>query len=166
MRQIKTLLFVTSVALTLLAGCASQPPVLSDEARRVVMQADIGTTSGRAARIASEQVGIRYKYGGATPNTGFDCSGLVQFAYQQAGQSVPRTSAAQYSASTRISLDEARPGDLLFFARWRKVNHVGIYIGDGMFVHAPSGGKHVTVGKMSNPYYQKHFVSAGRMNQD
>ena len=76
---------------------------------------------------------------------------------------MPRTSKAQFNAARPINLDQARPGDLLFFASRRKVDHVAVYIGNGSFVHAPSRGKHVTVGSMSNSYYREHFVGAGRL---
>ena len=79
---------------------------------------------------------------------------------------MPRTSKEQYKAASPIRLKEARPGDLLFFARRWKVDHVAVYVGDDQFVHAPSKGKHVTVGTLSNPYYKKHFVGAGRLEQN
>lgn len=154
------LLTLTILAL-LLAGCSSPKPLTGVPVPQVV-NADLATPAGRAAHIAAEQVGMPYQYGGATP-AGFDCSGLVMYSYQQAGRSVPRTSKAQFSAASPIELNEARPGDLVFFSSRRKVDHVGVYIGNGRFVHAPSRGKHVTVGSMSNSYYREHFVGAGRL---
>lgn len=107
-------------------------------------------------------VGVRYRWGGKSPQ-GFDCSGLVYYSYQDAGISGPRTVTEQRKASTPIRLDEARPGDLLFFRiRW-KVSHVGIHTGNGQFVHAPSTGKRVAVTNVNNEYYRKHLVSVGRL---
>jgi cell wall-associated NlpC family hydrolase len=145
----------------LLSGCASQTPV-TGAAELPRINADVSTASGRAAIIAAEQLGTPYRYGGGTPK-GFDCSGLVYYSYQRAGRRVPRTSAAQFSAATRIGLKDARPGDLLFFASRKSVDHVALYVGDNKFVHAPSSGKTVTVGSMSEPYYREHFVAAGRL---
>ena len=114
-----------------------------------------------AASTASKMVGTPYRYGGKTPD-GFDCSGLVYYAYGSAGVSVPRTSRAQLEASTPIRLDEAEPGELLFFRRRRAVSHVGVYLGGDRFVHAPSTGKSVSIENLDDPYYQAHFVRAGR----
>ncbi len=113
------------------------------------------------ADIAQQMIGAPYRYGGRAPD-GFDCSGLVYFSYQQAGISVPRSSKEQLKATAPIDLDEARPGDLLFFRNVSKVSHVAIYLGGGRFVHAPSTGKQVSVASMDNAYYRDHFVRAGR----
>jgi cell wall-associated NlpC family hydrolase len=107
-------------------------------------------------------VGVPYRYGGFTPK-GFDCSGLVYYSYQKAGLTVPRTSAEQFKTANPVDLDDVRPGDLLFFARRRSVDHVAIYLGNNQFVHAPSTGKRVSVTRMSDPYYRDHFVAAGRL---
>jgi cell wall-associated NlpC family hydrolase len=150
------------IVLLQLAGCASQTGVVSDSVDRLTINADVSTVSGRAATIAAQQLGIPYRYGGSTPN-GFDCSGLVYYSYQQAGLATPRTSAAQFSAARPIELREARPGDLLFFATQKSVTHVGIYVGDNTFVHAPSSGKTVSVARITDAYYRDHFVAAGRL---
>ncbi len=121
----------------------------------------IGTVHSDVAEIARQMIGTPYRYGGRTPD-GFDCSGLVYFSYHQAGISVPRSSKEQLKATTPIDLEEAQPGDLLFFRNWLKVSHVAIYLGDGRFVHAPSTGKQVSVASMDNSYYREHFVRAGR----
>jgi cell wall-associated NlpC family hydrolase len=107
-------------------------------------------------------IGKPYRYGGSSPR-GFDCSGLVQYAYSSAGLKVPRTSRDQYGAATPISLTDAEPGDLLFFRYDQKISHVAIYLGDERFVHAPSSGKQVSVASLKNPHYQQHFVRVGRL---
>jgi len=117
---------------------------------------------GQVARVATRMIGMPYRWGGAQPG-GFDCSGLVQYSYNSVGHAVPRTSAAQFAASARVSLRDARAGDLVFFSFERKVSHVGIYLGDGRFVHAPSSGKHVEVASLRQPPYSQHFVAAGRL---
>ena len=108
-------------------------------------------------------VGKPYKYGGTSP-TGFDCSGLVLFSYKQAGVSLPRETAEQRRASQRIKLAEIRRGDLIFFdQRGRKNSHVGIYLGEGRFVHAPSSGKYVRGDSLDNPYWKKHLSEVRRL---
>jgi cell wall-associated NlpC family hydrolase len=116
----------------------------------------------RAAAVARQMIGVPYKWGGSTPK-GFDCSGLVQYSYKKAGLRAPRTSKAQYSASARLRLKDAREGDLVFFNFDRGISHVGIYLGDGRFVHAPSSGKRVEVSSLTQPPYSNHFVAAGRI---
>ena len=111
---------------------------------------------------AMSAVGSPYRYGGDGP-TAFDCSGLVVYSYQAAGVKVPRTSALQFKASTPISIEEARPGDLLFFSYSNKVSHVGIYLGNQQFVHAPSSGGHVSVQSLEQAHYRDHFVGVGRL---
>jgi cell wall-associated NlpC family hydrolase len=116
----------------------------------------------RAASSAAQMVGKPYKYGGASP-TGFDCSGLISFSYQQAGVSLPRSAAEQYRVSQRVKRVELRPGDLLFFdERGRKNSHVGIYLGERRFVHAPSSGKSVRNDSLDNPYWKKSLSEVRR----
>ncbi len=115
-----------------------------------------------AAAVARTMIGAPYRWGGTTPN-GFDCSGLVKYSYNKAGLSVPRTSKAQYRASQQLPLKDARAGDLVFFNFDSSISHVGIYLGDGRFVHAPSSGKRVQVTSLTQPPYSKHFVAAGRI---
>ena len=111
---------------------------------------------------ALAMVGKPYRYGAKGPES-FDCSGLVWYSFRRSGYDVPRTSADQYRVAQRISLSEARPGDLLFFGSRRKVSHVAIYMGNDEFVHAPSSGKWVSVANFDASWYQKNFVTAGRL---
>jgi len=117
----------------------------------------------RVAQVAQKQAGVRYRFGGHTPK-GFDCSGLVFYSYALAGVTVPRTSEAQLRASRELELAEAVPGDLVFFSSPDKISHVGIYLGDGQFIHAPSTGKRVVVNELEQPYYQRHLVGVGRLD--
>lgn len=159
-------LALACAALLQLAGCSWTEPYSatspsSTSARPVTLNAP-DTVGGRAAGVALELLGTPYRYGGTTPK-GFDCSGLVQYAYRQAGKAVPRTSRAQYSAAQPINLSDAEPGDLLFFASGRKVDHVAIYLGNGQFVHAPERGRTVETGRLADGYYRENFVGAGRL---
>src|SRR5262245_31928829 len=107
-------------------------------------------------------VGQPYRFGGSTPK-GFDCSGLVQYSYAKAGIDVPRSTQTQYRASHRIKVAELQRGDLVFFNQDGKKNgHVGIYLGGGRFVHAPSSHKAVRSDRLSDPYWKKHLSSARR----
>ena len=108
-------------------------------------------------------VGAPYRYGGADPSEGFDCSGLVYYTYSSEGLAVPRTSRAQLGAALEIPLAQAAAGDLLFFEDDVKLSHVGIYLGDGRFVHAPKSGGAVSIASIDAPWYQHHLVAVGRL---
>jgi hypothetical protein len=111
-------------------------------------------------------LGIQYKRGGTSPETGFDCSGFVRHVYQNTvGLLLPRTSADMASRGSEVNKTDLKPGDLVFFNTLRRTfSHVGIYIGEGKFVHAPSSGGQVRVESMSIPYWQTRFNGARRMD--
>jgi len=137
------------------AGCASAP----QPAERAA-----GGVGDRAAQHAAQLVGKPYRYGGASPSTGFDCSGLVQWSYAQAGRKLPRSTDEQRAAANRIKVSELRRGDLIFFDQeGKKHSHVGIYLGERRFVHAPSSGKHVRNDTLDNPYWKKHLSEVRRV---
>jgi len=119
----------------------------------------------RAIAIAKKQIRKKYRWGGSTPRTGFDCSGLTQYAFKLANITIPRTAAAQYKHTKRITLARMQAGDLIFFHTRRtraSVNHVGIYLGNGRFIHSPRRGKRVSVAKLSK-YWRRKAVGAGRV---
>jgi cell wall-associated NlpC family hydrolase len=109
-------------------------------------------------------VGAPYRYGGASPQEGFDCSGLVYYSYTSSGYAVPRTAQDLFKAAQKISLEDAIEGDLVFFQDQAKLSHVGIYLGEGMFVHAPSSGDAVSLASLETPYFQRHLVAVGRLS--
>jgi murein DD-endopeptidase len=116
----------------------------------------------RVVNVALNQRGTPYVFGGTRPQTGFDCSGLVQYSYQQLGLHIPRNSYEQYRLSTPVYISRLQPGDLVFFrTRGVFVSHVGIYIGDNRFVHAPGEGRPVSIDSMDSPYWQKRLVGGG-----
>jgi cell wall-associated NlpC family hydrolase len=115
----------------------------------------------RAAIAAVRQIGVPYHYGGST-GRGFDCSGLMQFAYSNAGKRIPRTTAQQWRQLTPVSADKLRIGDLLFFRIAGKVSHVGMYLGHRRFVHAPSTGRAVSTASLDSDFYRHAFVRAAR----
>jgi cell wall-associated NlpC family hydrolase len=115
----------------------------------------------RAAMVAMQQVGVPYRYGGSTPS-GFDCSGLVHYSYANVGKAIPRTTAAQWASFVPVDDRQLRAGDLLFFSISGKMSHVGLYVGGGRFVHAPSTGRAVSLEDLGSDYYRKAFIRAGR----
>lgn len=116
-----------------------------------------------AARTAERFVGIPYRWGGDTVVDGMDCSGFVRAVYNLCGVNIPRTSREQYRVGDAIGRDELKDGDLVFFgASADEINHVGIFVGNGRFVHAPRRGDDIKVSSMDESYFQKKFVGAKR----
>ncbi|SKA18735.1 Cell wall-associated hydrolase, NlpC family [Marinactinospora thermotolerans DSM 45154] len=117
------------------------------------------TTAHEAARHAQEKIGFPYEYGGSGPDS-FDCSGLIQWSYRQAGVDLPRTTYDQHEAGTPVDRDDLRYGDLLFF--YEGPGHAGIYIGDGRMVHAPGSGDEVETVSLSG-HFEANLTGAVRV---
>lgn len=146
-----------------LAACSTTPQSTTKVERHVRVEParqsyDVGA---RAADVALQQVGVPYRYGGQSPS-GFDCSGLVHYSYVRAGKPVPRTTGQLWADVSTVPRRDLRAGDLVFFEIDGKMQHVGMYVGNNRFVHAPSSGKTVSVASLSSPYYEKAFLRAGR----
>lgn len=109
---------------------------------------------------------VPYRYGGNTAETGFDCSGFVRAVYEQSvGKILPRRSDEQAAATQKIDRSELKPGDLVFFNTMRRAfSHVGIYVGDGKFIHSPRSGAQVRMEDMRNTYWTKRFNGARRVD--
>lgn len=157
---------VIIAATVAVAACGSSPAVNrnyeSGSTRpSVTGNAAYPSVAERAASIAVAQVGVPYRYGGQGPN-GFDCSGLVHYSYNRAGKSVPRTTGQLWKNATTIDRADLQAGDLLFFSINGKMQHVGMYIGDDQFVHAPSTGRHVQVASLDSDFYEDALLRAGR----
>lgn len=155
--QIKISAILVIVAFSLvLSGCGSSPKYSRSKAS-ASKQAVITT--------AKKMLGVKYRYGGTNPSRGFDCSGLVQYSHRAAGIHLPRTTGQQFKAVKRISKRYLTAGDLVFFktAVSRAVSHVGIYLGNSKFIHAPSSGKRVKISSMKEKYWRKRFTGAGRI---
>jgi len=128
-----------------------RPSVISNNPSRNLM-----------VKIARSTIGTPYKWGGNNPQQGFDCSGLMTYIHKNAlGKRIPRTAAQQRDSSRTINYDQLQPGDMLFFKTSAKSNHVGIYVGNRQFIHAPSGGKLVKISSMDSSYWYKRFVKFG-----
>jgi cell wall-associated NlpC family hydrolase len=117
------------------------------------------------ALFALSLVGIEYRYGGDTPGAGLDCSGLIRYVFGQlTGVTLPRTAQEQARLGRRVTLRDLAPGDLVFFnTRHAPNSHVGIYLGDDRFVHAPSQGGEVTVETLSARYWRARYDGARRL---
>jgi cell wall-associated NlpC family hydrolase len=117
----------------------------------------------RVINGAMKMLNVPYVWGGTSPR-GFDCSGLVQYIYRNEGISLPRTAAQQYKAIRKIKREYVAKGDLIFFhmrKRGVRIDHVGIYIGNNQFIHAPRRGKNVSVSKLSS-FWKKKIAGIGR----
>ncbi len=122
--------------------------------------ADSDPKAARAVKLALGVVGTPYRWAGESPATGFDCSGLVRWAYGRVGIDVPHSSYALYDVGRRVTVSRLEPGDILFFAG---LGHVGIYVGKGRMVHAPQTGRSVEVVELSETGYVSRLVGARRL---
>lgn len=126
---------------------------------------DFTNRASELALSAMGMLGIRYKYGGSTPENGLDCSGLVRYVFKEAwGADLPRTSREISQVGERIDKQDLRPGDLVFYNTLRHAfSHVGIYLGDNKFIHSPSAGGEVRIESMDVSYWKRRFNGARRM---
>jgi cell wall-associated NlpC family hydrolase len=110
---------------------------------------------------AHDYIGVRYCYGKSC-ETAFDCSGYVKFIYKSFGLTLPHSSYYQYKMSKHMASTEAKPGDLVFFiTRGKGISHVGIYLGENLFIHSPGRGRYVSVDTLDTGYYHNHLVGFG-----
>ncbi len=161
----------SGVGLLMSVIAMAAPPALESKAPRF---ADASLVSPAAAddmvMTALTLMGTPYKWGGTSPEEGFDCSGLVQYIYRDVSQVVlPRTAAQMARLAGRdVTQQELKVGDLLFFrlGHSKAINHVGIYIGDSRFVHAPRTGSVIRIDPLSNRYWMRYFDRARRLFTD
>lgn len=145
-------------ALAVLSGCSSTPEIQGPTTVRAS-----NDTAARAVAYAKEMLGKPYRSAGDSPE-GFDCSGLVKYSYARVGIAMPRDTQSQRRASMLISMHGWREGDLLFFDQdGKKSSHVGLYLGKGRFIHAPSSGGKVRIDSVDAEFWKKHFVEARRV---
>ena len=123
------------------------------------------SASSELAQAALNYLGVRYRFGGTSPSNGFDCSGLIHYiANKHLGMDIPRVAASQARIGTAVSRSELQPGDLVFFnTRGARNSHVGVYLGNNEFVHAPRTGAVVRVEKISS-YWDKRWNGARRLS--
>jgi NlpC/P60 family len=173
--QIRLLLLVLVVAYSVAFGPGQAQPATAKRAQEHRLRVssprlrarraprthqDSGALGVRAVRFARKLVGIPYRWGGDSPLTGFDCSGFVRFVYQRFGITLPHSSYGDFDLGIRVPRAALRPGDLVFFDG---VGHVGMYIGNGRFIHAPHSGTEVQVTSMSDPWYRSRYDGARRL---
>lgn len=143
----------------LLAGCGSIPPTTSTTTPAIHLSDE---QASEIAIHALGLVGTPYRWGGNTPEGGFDCSGLIGYVYRSStGAAPPRTVAQLGSFGAPVQQDALRTGDLVLFGRWRPT-HAGIYVGQGRFVHAPSTGGTVRVDRLDGPYWSRQVAQFRR----
>ncbi len=157
-RRQQLLTFSLLALLPMYGGCSSK---VQNTQRTAAAPAATHTANHPATLIATRMLGAPYRYGGASPQ-GFDCSGLVYYAYHKAGYKVPRTSQLQYRDSLPVKKTHMREGDLLFFRIEGKVSHVGVYLGNNQFIHAPASGKRVSIASLDNRYWNQRLTKTGR----
>jgi cell wall-associated NlpC family hydrolase len=175
MRTITQALVIASVLLAFSAHAA--PGNSDDDMDKLLLDkgllSQIGQVRQNVTNKASELVvnamgflGVAYKWGGNSAETGFDCSGFVRAIYQQSvGLLLPRKAEQQAAATQKIEKTDLKPGDLVFFNTMRRAfSHVGIYIGDGKFIHSPRAGSEVRVESMGLSYWQHRFDGARRVS--
>lgn len=122
------------------------------------------TKHHKIVKIAKAQLGKPYRYGGLSPKTGFDCSGLISYSYKKVGLSIPRTTKQLYRAAKPVKRNHLKAGDLVFFRiNRKKISHVGMYLGNNKFIHAPSGGKKVNIANLNDKYWRIRFTRGGRI---
>jgi peptidoglycan DL-endopeptidase CwlO len=138
-------------------GSARPRPPATKEPTRAVSKPTLGE---RAATIALKAVGVPYRWGGASPASGFDCSGLVRWSYGRLGIEVPHSSYALYGLGRQVARSRIKPGDVLFFSG---LGHVGLYVGQGRMVHAPQSGRNVEVVALGGSYFGSRLVGARRV---
>ncbi len=149
---------------------ASPPPVLAADADEPnFIFSTLSSFTDKAARLAIEAmslVGIHYRRGGNSPENGLDCSGLVRYVFREAhGTELPRTSAEISKMGETVDKKDLQPGDLVFFNTLRRTfSHVGIYLGDNKFIHAPSSGGAVRIESMDLAYWKARFNGARRID--
>ena len=158
-----------AVICVVLAACSSPPPTPVVQPKPVILDTT-DYTSATAADVlfrALGLVGTPYQWGGNTPDSGFDCSGLIGFVYRDAaGIALPRTTRDLISMrAPSIDKNNLRSGDLVFFSTQGggQVSHAGIYVGEGRFVHAPSSGGTVRLDYLAKPYWAKAYLNAKRV---
>ena len=154
---------ITLVALLLLGACATTVVHRTPEPATPQPAAVPKAVASRAADNALAMLGKPYRHSGNTP-VGFDCSGLVQYSYSKAGVKLPHATQSQRREGQLVSVNDLRRGDLVFFDQeGKKSSHVGIYVGQGRFVHAPSTGGRVRTDGLDAAYWRAHFVEARRL---
>ncbi len=165
------------MSLFVASGCAKKIPAEDSLTAAPLKPALEGVTSdgllineGLAEKVlltAYSQLGVPYRYGGTNPSLGFDCSGFTSWVYSQNGIQLPRSSKEQFQVGLPVAQKDLKPGDLVMYKRGRsRGTHIGIYAGNGMYIHSPSKGKTVMEADAFNPGSNLKYLGARRMFED
>ena len=152
-------------SLLLPASSNATPPALITHVRAHEAASHKPDIHASLVALAMELRDIRYRRGGRNPESGFDCSGFVSYVFLHSiGLTLPATSAAQFVSGIKVARSDMRSGDLVFFrtSGKKRISHVGIYLDDGRFIHAPSSGKVVRIDSLDETYWAKRFAGAKR----
>lgn len=161
---------IRSIAVALMMLClpawAGEPTPPQTQPPAETTHAGWSDTAQEILINALSLTGIKYKYGGNSPETGFDCSGFVRYVFQQAANlTLPHGARALSQLGQTVPVDQLKPGDLVFFNTLKSAfSHVGIYLGNNRFIHAPSSGGGIHVVNMSDEYWSKRFNGARRID--
>jgi cell wall-associated NlpC family hydrolase len=153
------LIFVVMTCISARVGGALGATTRADKPLPLSHATAVARKQAKVVRFARHFLGIRYSYGGTSPRSGFDCSGFTRFIYAHFGITLPHYSGAQFDRGRRVSRAGLRPGDLLFFDG---LGHVGMYIGSGLFIHAPHSGTTVSIDSLSG-WYSGRYDGARRL---
>lgn len=147
------------------ATAQGTPPARSFATSAAATASKVWSGAQDVAIYALGLIGVDYRYGGNSPESGLDCSGLVRYVFQEVtGVTLPRTSKEMSGLGAKVAAGDLKPGDLVFFNTRRfQFSHVGIYLGDNRFIHAPTTGSEVEIARLSESYWQKHFNGARRL---
>jgi murein DD-endopeptidase len=186
-KQGVTLVLIIALSLTIAGGCSLDRAVLAPSINIAGIEQESSTRENggllveRYGFLAEEQgvtqkilataysqYGKPYKFGGTSPETGFDCAGFTQWAYGEHGIALPRTTKEQVNAGTKVDVEDLRPGDLMLFWRGRghRSMHVGIYAGDGKFIHSPHTGERIKESDAFDRHHKARFIAARRVIND
>ena len=162
--RLRSRLFTFALAAVVVVATALPALAYGDEGTRPrppwVVEPEVPTIGERAAQVAMKAVGVPYRWGGESPANGFDCSGLVRWAYGRVGVDLPHNSYALYGEGRRVAASRMEPGDVLFF---EGLGHVGLYLGRGRMVHAPQTGRDVEVIRLDGSNYGSRLIGARRV---
>lgn len=153
MRNKWSLIIVAALAFTFASFAASVASAAVNAGRQSVQKKRVAFGL-EASALAKHFLGMRYLWGGSSPRTGFDCSGLTMFVYGQLGIRLPHNAAAQYSYGRSVSRSALKPGDLIFF---RGLGHVGMYVGGGKFIHSPRTGERIRIEALSGHWAGRYY---------
>ena len=153
--------FLLVIVSLFLVGCSTAPK--EHDIPSSSKSANSNAGGMKIQTYAESLLGIPYKYGGATPRTGFDCSGFAMYVHKKNGITIPRVARDQFKSGQQIARYALQSGDLVFFETYRKgASHVGIYIGDNQFIHSPNRGKDIRTESLANSYFEPRYLGARR----